>query len=239
MPLPLLKCIVVDDEPPSIYLLEGYINDTPSLQWQKSFTNPLNALAWLTQNETDLVFLDISMPELNGLDFAKTIMGKAQVILCTAYREYGADSYEFGVTDYLVKPVSYVRFLAAVQKALDEAAAKKEEPVEQNDFLMVTGTGRFAKIKINFADIHHIVASKNNVVFHMEKETKTATITLKELEARLPAKQFVRVHHSYIVCISQVARLNNNAIVMKQGVETIPIGPVYRDAVLAALKVKE
>jgi two-component system, LytTR family, response regulator len=239
MPLPVLKCIVVDDEPPSIHLLEGYINDTPSLQWQMSFTNPLNALAWLTQNETDLVFLDISMPELNGLDFAKTIMGKAQVILCTAYREYGAESYEFGVTDYLVKPVSYVRFLAAVQKAFEVAMPKKQEAAEENDFIMVTSTGRFTKVKINFSDIHYIAASKNNVTFHFEKETKIATITLKEVEARLPAKQFVRVHHSYIVCINQVARLNNNAIVLKQGSETIPIGPAYRDAVLAALKVKE
>ncbi|MBL7726179.1 MAG: response regulator, partial [Dinghuibacter sp.] len=119
MSFPVLKCIVVDDEPPAIKLIVNYIRKTPSLTCVEQFTNPLEALNWTTQNTVDLVFLDISMPQLNGLEFARLLKGKARVILCTAYREYGAESYEYGVTDYLVKPVSYTRFLEAVQKVLE------------------------------------------------------------------------------------------------------------------------
>jgi two-component system, LytTR family, response regulator len=235
MPKPLLSCIVVDDEPPSIALLEDYIKNTPSLQFQESFTNPLEALARLGQNEVDLVFLDISMPELNGLDFARMVKGKTMVILCTAYPEYGAESYAHDVTDYLLKPIEYVRFLGAVQKALGTVRQKAEPTGGATDFIMVTGTGRYNKIKINFSDILYISSLKNNITFHLVNEAKVALLTLKEAEAMLPANRFVRVHLSYIVCIDKILRLDNASIKLMQCNDTIPIGPAYRKGLMDAL----
>lgn len=237
MSLANLRCIVVDDEPPAIKLLESYINQTPALKWLKSFTRPLEALSWLTKNTTDIIFLDISMPEMNGLDFAQSIKGKAKVILCTAYREYGAESYEYSISDYLVKPVSYARFLAAVQRIID---ASKVSPLkEQPDFIMVPGTGRYNRIKINFEDILFVSANKNHVVIHLAKEKKEAFISLKEIETLLPSRNFIRVHLSYIVGIHKIARLDKSTVLLKNCPEIIPIGITYRESLYETLNIRD
>lgn len=242
MSFPVLKCIVVDDEPPAIKLIVNYIRKTPSLTCVEQFTNPLEALNWTTQNTVDLVFLDISMPQLNGLEFARLLKGKARVILCTAYREYGAESYEYGVTDYLVKPVSYTRFLEAVQKVLEtikQPGVPELVLQNDNDFIMVNVPGRYNKYKINFDELAYIVASKNYISFQLEKESKTALMTLKEAEAKLPSKLFVRVHHSYIVNVRRIARMDNNTITLKNCTEIIPIGPAYKEQLYATLKIAD
>lgn len=239
MSLATLRCIVVDDEPPSIKLLEGYIKQTPALQLLNSFTNPLNALSWLTKNTTDIIFLDISMPEINGLDFAKSIKGKAKVILCTAYREYGAESYEYGISDYLVKPVSYARFLTAVQKVIDEAAIRVPVTEHQPDFIMIAGTGRYNRIRISFNDVLFITANKNHVTIRLEKETKDAFMTMKEIEVLLPPKRFVRVHLSYIICVDKISRLDKSTILLKNCSETIPIGATFRENLLNMLHISD
>lgn len=237
MSLANLRCIVVDDEPPAIKLLESYINQTPALKWLKSFTRPLEALSWLTKNTTDIIFLDISMPEMNGLDFARSVKGKAKVILCTAYREYGAESYEYGISDYLVKPVSYMRFLASVQRIIDEATAPliKEQP----GFIMVPGTGRYNRIKINFEDVLFISANKNHIIIHLGKEKKDAFMSLKEIEELLPPRQFIRVHVSYIICVDKIARVDKSTVLLKNCPEIIPIGATYRENLYATLNIND
>lgn len=238
MSLARLRCIVVDDEPPSIKLLEGYINQTPALQLLKSFTRPLEALAWLTTNTADIIFLDISMPEMNGLDFAQSIKGRAKVILCTAYREYGAESYEYGISDYMVKPVSYSRFLSAVQKIINEKSVPAQ-PAYKPGFIMIPGMARHNLIKINFSDILFITANKNNTVIQLEKEKKDAFISMKEIEALLPEPQFIRVHLSYIISIDKISRLDKSTILLKNCTETIPVGITYRENLLSVLNIKE
>lgn len=242
MPVSVLKCIVVDDEPPAIKLLEGHIRKTPSLKWLKSFTNPLEALNWLAHNPVDLIFLDISMPQLNGLEFAKMMQGKTRVVLCTAYREYGADSYEYGVIDYLVKPISYTRFLNAVQKTLEvlsQPGVQEALPQTDDHFLMVSIPGRYNKYKVNFDELIYVTANKNHVAFHFEKESKMALLTLKEVEAKLPPRLFIRVHHSYIVSIRRINRMDNNTITLKNCPEIIPIGPAYKEQLFAVLNIAD
>jgi len=237
----MIRCIIVDDEQHAIDLLVLYVNQTPYLQLVGSTTNPVEALQLVNTQEVDLVFLDIQMPELSGLDIVKAIRGKAKVILTTAYSEFAIESYELEVVDYLLKPIRLPRFLQAVQKVVKELGnIKGEEGQEQeaDDYIFIKLDTKRNLLKINLSEIDYIEAMDNYIgIFQAGRKTLVYT-TMKELEVRLPSKQFIRVHKSFIVPMNRISGIDGNLVRLKGIAAFIPIGKSYREGLMELIKNK-
>jgi two-component system, LytTR family, response regulator len=235
----MINCIIVDDEQHAIDILEHYIQQTPHLQLAGSYTNPIDALQLLTTQKVDLVFLDIQMPELSGIDFIKTIHGKSKVILTTAYSEFALEGYELYVVDYLLKPIRMPRFLAAVQKAMELLRiALPTQEVRQDDYIFVKTEAKGKLLKINLADIDFIESMKNYVAIYRGGQKTLVYASMKELEERLPAKQFIRIHKSYIVPLSRITGIEGNLVRLKNVSAEITIGENYKAELMEMIKGK-
>lgn len=210
-----LTCIAVDDEAPALRVIQQYVLQTEGLTMPQTFRNPLQAAEWLKQNPCDILLLDIQMPQLNGLDFFKQLTTKPVVIFTTAYGEFAADAFDVDAADYLRKPFSYERFLKAIDKARDYVNAKKvkAEPggVNSTDgFISVKANGRLVKIPFN--DILYVEAYQEYIKIFTPTERIITYERMKNMEAVLPPTQFMRVHRSYIVALSQVKAITGNTI---------------------------
>jgi DNA-binding LytR/AlgR family response regulator len=239
--------MIIDDEPHSVELMEAYVAKTPFLEVVYATTNPLQAIAWLNGNSADLIFLDVQMPELTGIDFMKIMPGKSRVILCTSYAEYALEGYEHNIVDYLLKPISYARFLKAASKAseLIQTAPPLPTPAvsgsveESKDFLFIKSEVKGKMVRIDHADIDYIESMRNYVAFHKGKEKFIAILNMKDLEAELPASRFIRVHKSFIVAKNRIRIIEGNYLKLKNCDADIPIGGTYKDELLRALDIKE
>jgi two-component system LytT family response regulator len=232
----MLTCIAIDDEPLALELLEDNISKVPYLQLQNSFSNPLEALKYLQQQKVDLVFLDIQMPGITGLQFIQSIAQKPMFILITAYEKYALDGFNLDVVDYLVKPVSLERFMKACNKAneLHELRTKqKESPSEGNTEYFFINVD-YSLLKVVFKDVIYIEGLKDYIKIHLKSTTKpiVARMSMKSIEEQLPASIFIRVQKSYIVSKEHVTAIRKNSIFI--GNIEIPVGDNYRDA-LASL----
>jgi len=231
-----IKCIVVDDEPLAQRVLEKYISSLSSLELLKKCNNALEAMAFLHQHKVDLVFLDIKMPELSGMDFLKTLNQPPHIIITTAYSEYALQGYEYSVADYLLKPFSFNRFLQAVNKVIikikepkEIASASSEKKDEHFIFL------REDKInhKILFSDIKYIEGCGNYIKVFTNKDMFMVAETMTATEQKLPTDKFLRIHKSYIVSIEKIAQVEGNRINI--GDTKIPIGNAYKMRVFDVL----
>jgi len=236
----MINCIIVDDEQHAIDILDHYVKQTPHLQLVASFTNPIEALQLLGQQKIDLVFLDIQMPELSGIDFIKTIQGKSKVILTTAYSEFALEGYDLYVVDYLMKPIRLPRFLAAVQKAVQQLNAGNEKAPEaaEDDYIFVKTESKGKLLKINLADIDFIESMKNYMVIHIGGQKTFVYTSMKELEERLPKKQFIRVHKSFIIPISRITGIEGNLLRLKNVTAEILIGENYKAELMEIIRGK-
>jgi DNA-binding LytR/AlgR family response regulator len=239
----MINCIIVDDEQHAIDILSHYVQQTPQLELVGSSTNPIEGLQLVSSKKCDLVFLDIQMPELSGIDFIKAINGKAKVILTTAYSEFALESYELDVVDYLLKPIRLPRFLQAVQKAAKELE-ENETPVpashlvEADDYIFVKTESKGKLIKINLDEIDFIEGMKNYVAIH-RGGTKTMVYTsMKELEERLPQKQFIRVHKSFIIPIAKITGIEGNLLRLKNVSAEVQIGENYKAELMEIIRNK-
>ncbi len=234
------NCIIVDDEQHAIDILVHYVKQTPHLHLVASFTNPIEALQLLGQQKIDLVFLDIQMPELSGIDFIKAINGKSRVILTTAYSEFALEGYELYVVDYLMKPIRLPRFLAAVQKAVQQINTGNEIQPEtsEDDYIFVKTESKGKLLKINLADIDFIESMKNYMVIHREGQKTFVYTSLKELEEHLPKKQFIRVHKSFIIPISRITGIEGNLVRLKNVTTEIVIGENYKPELMEIIRGK-
>jgi DNA-binding LytR/AlgR family response regulator len=234
----MLRCIAVDDEAFATRLLASYIQKIPTLELVGTTTNPLEALQWVQEGRADLVFLDIQMPELTGLQFLKICGNRCKVVLTTAYPEYALDGYEHDVVDYLLKPIAFDRFLRAVQKAqaLVPAAAPAPPPTPapsaplvttSPDYLFVKGESKNKYLKLNYADILYIQGLKNYVSIHVGSQRVVTYQTLRDLEAQLPQPPFVRVHKSFIISLDHLRMVEGNTLLV--GTESITVGETYRE----------
>ena len=237
----LLRCLVVDDEELARGLLENYIARMPNLQLVASCKQPLEAAGYL-QQQIDIVFLDIQMPEMTGLEWIRTMPRKPQIILTTAYPQYAIESYQLEVTDYLLKPFRFERFMQAVQKAaewkrlqaLEAAPVPHAAPAAEaatKDYLMVKADHKL--VKIRFEDLLYVQSKGEYVQYHSTQGKVLALESLRHLEEVLPASRFIRVHKSWIVALDAIEALEGNMIYVKG--ETIPVGASYKDAVKEAL----
>lgn len=236
------SCIIIDDEELARNLLENFIGRLPHLELLGKFSNPLEALSCLREVSVDLIFLDIQMPEMTGIEFLKTLSKAPSVIFTTAYDRYALESYELSVVDYLLKPFSFTRFLQAVNKATEliqlRGKAKNEIlPVAAPDssvppaFLLIKAEHKLHRLFLN--DIIYIQSMKEYVVYFTERGKFMALGALKSLEDKLPSTDFIRIHKSYIVAIKRVRSLQGNQLYIGEAI--LPIGGSYRNEVKTKL----
>lgn len=228
-----MKCIVVDDEPLALDLIVGYVQKTPFLDLAGSFTNPFKALDFLRNQKADLVFLDINMPELSGMQLLKSLNTHPKVIFTTAYPEFGAESYEYNAVDYLLKPVKYERFLKATNKAIELSSENKiqavnnitaEQTSKNKEFVLVKSGTQTHKIKVD--TIMYIEGAGNYMTFHTSNKKLLTLLTMKEVLELLPSESFTRIHKSFIVALNYIDIIEKHRVIINK--QPIPIGVTYR-----------
>ncbi len=233
-----IKCLVIDDERLAREYIKNYISKVPELELMGDFNSPLKARELIKEGQIDLLFLDIQMPDITGIDFIKSLTQTPEVILTTAYQEHALEGFNLNVTDYLLKPFSFDRFYQAVNKVIDKIGNKKtaenaDLPQEtqtnfKDNYLTIRADRKF--YKINFNDIDYIEGQKAYVTFHTKDKRITALASLKELEEALPKEKFIRVHKSYIVAIKEINALEGNTIEVAEN--KIPVGNTYKNEVM-------
>lgn len=220
----MIKCLIIDDEPAARDILETYITDCPDTEVAGICQDALQARSWLDGHKADLIFVDINMPKLSGLSFIKTLNTAPQIILSTAYSEHAVDAFDLGVTDYLLKPFSFERFL----KAIDKAKLQGERPNGNPLAITVKADGKLYRVL--HEDILFAESQGDYITLHTVDKKITFHHSLKELADILPDDQFSRVHRSYIVSLSKIEFLEGNRL--KIGDELIPIGNSYKEKFL-------
>ena len=232
--------IIVDDEYLAQKLLQDYVSKVETLQLVATCSNAIEALNVLKDHQVDIVFLDIQMPDLTGLDLAKSLEHKPAIIFTTAYSEYAVDAFNLSVVDYLLKPFDFPRFIQAInkaigteqQKVMGEQKTAADTISESNDFITVKAD--YKLYKINYDDLLFIEGQHEYVTFHTTQRRITALFALKDLEEILPKDKFVRVHKSYIVSFKHIQDLDKSDVTVAGN--KVPVGASYRDELLARLQ---
>lgn len=225
----ILKCAIVDDEPLALELLKSYVKKTPVLELNGAYSSAIEAMKILPDNPVDLLFLDIQMPELNGLEFSHMVPEDTRIVFTTAFGQYALDGYKVNALDYLLKPISYTDFLQSVNKAVQWFNRKRgtdNEPTDKPDFIYVKSD--YKLIQISLKDILYIEGLKDYVKIHLEGESRPilSLTSLKALEEKLPTDRFIRVHRSYIVQKQKIKVIDKARIVF--GKEYIPVSESYK-----------
>lgn len=223
-----IKCIVVDDEPLAVSLLGSYVEKIPFFELVFSTENPILALEYIQKNDADLIFLDIQMPELSGINFMKIVGDKMKYILTTAYAEYALEGYEHNVIDYLLKPITFDRF----QKSALKAQERFPNETSQNSYFFIKSSGQ--QHKINFDEILYVESIKDYVSIKTENQEYIVLDTLKSLERQL-SDRFTRIHKSFIVNVDKIIRINRKTISLLSEIE-IPMGETYKSDFFLKLK---
>ncbi|MCE1199862.1 MAG: LytTR family DNA-binding domain-containing protein [Marinilabiliales bacterium] len=225
-----IKCIAIDDEPLALKQIGVYIEKTPFLECVALCSSAIEALKFAKEQEIDLMFVDINMPDLNGMDFVKSLEQKIPVIFTTAYSEYAIEGFQVNALDYLLKPISYASFLKSANKArswFDMSKKPTDPPLTAQDYLFVKSEHRL--IRILLSDIKYIEGSNEYIIIHLLKEKPVTTLMrMKHIETELPEQQFMRVHRSFIVNLSQVKVIERNRIIFDEKIY-IPIGEQYKE----------
>jgi len=236
----MLNCLIIDDEQPAINVIEAYVRKTPFLQLIDTATDPVLGMQMVRNHPIDLIFLDVEMHGLTGLEFIKAINGKCKVIITSAYSQFALEGFELEVIDYLLKPVPFPRFLKAAQKAYDIIKPLLNAPLKtQSDFIMLKGDTKGKLIKVEIDEIDYIEGMGNYVAIFCKGKKILSIMNLKTLEEKLPVDRFMRVHKSFIVAISQIALIEGNLITLKNNYKAeIAIGNSYRNQFLDAMRLK-
>lgn len=216
-----LKCIIVEDEPLARQILEGYISRIPFLELEGKFEDAIAAMEHLRDNDVDLMFLDIHLPEIKGLAFLKTLVNPPAVIITTAYHEYALEGYELNIVDYLLKPFEFERFLTAVNKVKKRSHAAETS----KDHLFVNI--QLKKVKIYFSEILYIESQKEYIRIVTEDNSYLTKMSTHEIESLLPESHFKRIHRSYIIATHKVRSFNSEMVEINGN--NIPVGRGYKD----------
>lgn len=224
-----IKCIVVDDEPLAVSLLSSYVEKISFFELVFSTENPIEALEYIQKNEADLIFLDIQMPELTGINFMKIVGNKLKYILTTAYAEYALEGYEHNVVDYLLKPISFDRFQKSALKAQERFAVNRDS---NDSYFFVKSSGQQHRINLN--EILYIESIKDYVNIKTENQEYIVLETLKSLENELP-ENFARVHKSFILNLEKIEKIDVKNVFLNSGKE-IPIGETYKSEFFLKIK---
>lgn len=225
----MLQCLIVEDEPLARNLLTEYVAKVPDLHLVEACASPLAALEILRRQHVDILFLDIQMPEITGISFLKVLQKKPYVILTTAYSQYALEGYELDVVDYLLKPITFERFLKAVDKVNQRMQASPKVVIQNStkpseDFVFVKDGTKL--VRVNLSDILYVEGLKDYVTIHARGQKVITLQRLKSLEEQLPADRFIRIHHSYIVAIHAIDAVHKGEV--KIGNAILPISESYR-----------
>jgi two-component system LytT family response regulator len=226
-----IRCIAIDDEPLALKQIQSYIEKTPFLEVGALCQNAFEVMAYIASNEVDLMFVDINMPDLNGMDFVKSLSQRPQVIFTTAYSEYAIEGFKVDALDYILKPISYAAFLKAVNKAKIwfELNQRLPETVQTSKNSLFVKS-EYKMVRIFLSEIKYIESSNEYIVVHLTTgEPVTTLMRLKVMEEQLPKDIFMRVHRSFIVNLNQVKVIERNRIVFDNKVY-IPIGDQYKES---------
>lgn len=229
-----IRCIIIDDEPLARKGLKEYIADTDFLRFEGEFDNPMKATDMISRGEVQLLFLDIQMPKITGLDFFKTLQHAPPVIFTTAYPQYALDGFELNALDYLVKPISFERFLKAALKAKEYYEVREKNVSESNaavDHFYIKADGKL--VKLFFDDILFAEALQNYVVIQTKDKKYITYLTFKSVEEYLPASLFIKVHKSYIIAAGKIESIDGNDI--RIGAHHIPVSRNLKDEVMEKL----
>jgi len=226
----MIKCVIIDDEQPAINVLEKYIKRSENLQLAGTSTDPLTGIEIIKNNDAEVVFLDIQMDEMTGIEVMNMLDPSIQVIFCTAYSEFAVESYELNAVDYLMKPVSFDRFAKAVKRIkpkdnTDVSAIFNSVP---DDYFFVKAETKGKMIRINLDEIDFIEARNNYIAIHNGNHYTMVYSTMKDIEKDLAPPRFLRIHKSFIIALSKIAHIDKNMVLLKNHQVEIPIGQMYK-----------
>ncbi len=230
-----ISCLIVDDEPIAREVIETHLKSISNIKIIGSCQSAIEAFGYIRNHSIDLVFLDINMPEISGISFAKSINKNIKIIFTTAYRDYAVEGFELQAVDYLLKPISFDRLLKAINNYYDIYSKQKNTPLEKsnsNDFMFVRANRRM--IKIDFDAVIYIESYSDYIKIHLEKQTIVTRETISAVEAKLPVKNFMRIHRSYIISIKNITSFTNEEIVINN--TSFPISRSYKQEVLKILE---
>ncbi|MBW9202978.1 response regulator transcription factor [Bacteroidales bacterium SW292] len=221
-----MKCVIVDDEPLALDLLESYVKKTPFLELAGKYSSAVQAMKELADQQTDVIFLDIQMPELNGLEFSRMLSPETRIIFTTAFDQYAIDGYKVNAIDYLLKPISYPDFLQAANKALHQHELMHRSPQDEIDSIFVKSEYKLVQIKLK--NILYVEGLKDYIKIYEEDNPKPvlSLMSMKAMEDLLPSSQFMRIHRSYIVRKDKIRIIDRGRIVF--GKTYIPISDSYK-----------
>ena len=223
-----MKCIAIDDEPLALKLLTHYCSQVPSIQLLGAYTNPLEGLSYIRSLQPDLIFLDIRMPDISGVNIAQELGQDKLIIFTTAYKDYAVESFELDVIDYLLKPFSFERFLKAYTKAEERflSSLKKNDHEHASDSKTISFKYNYQNMQLPLQSILYIEAFDNYIKIVTPDKTYMPVMTMKKMQILLPENEFIRVHKSYIVAVSKIKSFNSEQVITIR--KKIPIGRSYR-----------
>lgn len=226
----MIKAAILDDDPISRKILQNFIEKSDKTEFVADFDNPLVALEELPKLNCDLLFLDMEMPEMSGLEFISAVKNIPQIVVVSSKTEYAAESYNYDVSDYLVKPVEFARFESAIQK-VEEISSSIKMGSEETDHIFIKKNKGFSRVRFN--EINYIEALADYVQINSENERFTVLSTMKAITERLPEKKFLRIHRSFIVSIDKIDRIDENMVII--GDHTIPVSRSYKETLMKKL----
>lgn len=222
-----LSCIIVDDEPLALELVESYVNKTPFLELKGKCLNAFEAMDLLNREKADLIFLDIQMPDMNGIDFSKTLSAEIRIIFTTAFKDYAFEGFKVNAVDFLLKPFNYAEFLKAANKAVERISQDtRTGSVESDNFMFVKS--EYRQVKINFAEVWYFEGLKDYVKIWLTTQPKPVMtlMSLKTLEEELPPEKFMRVHRSFIIALDKIAAVERGQVLIHD--QRITIAEQYK-----------
>ncbi len=230
-----ISCLIIDDETIAQEIIASHLSKIPNIEKTESCSSAIEGFNYLRNNNVDLVFLDINMPEVSGISFAKSISKDIKIIFTTAYRDYAVEGFELQAVDYLLKPISFERLLKAMNNYFDiygEMASNSTKTSSINEFMFVRSDRRM--IKVNFKSIIYIESYSDYIKIHLDNETIVTRETISAVEAKLPNSKFIRIHRSFIISLGNISSFTNEEITINK--KSLPISRSYKKDVLKLLE---
>lgn len=224
-----ISCIIVDDEPPAIRILQKFAEQLPGLECVATTTSALEALQLIEIHKPDVIFLDIQMRDLTGIQLSALIKDKVGIIFTTAYPQFAVEGFELNAIDYLLKPIAFSRFISAVEKArtqIHPIGGKQNNPTAEEDYFFIKTDGKNKFKRVAVADIFYIESIKNYIVIHTHDEQIVTYNTLKYFEKKLPDNLFVKIHKSFVIALNKIEKTDNNEVWLLQ--KNLPLGDTYK-----------
>lgn len=232
----MIKCVIIDDEQPAINVLKKYISRIDHLELAGVATDPIAGIELVRNCRPDVLFLDIQMDEMSGIEVIKILGSTVQVIFCTAFSEFAVTSYDLDAVDYLMKPIAFSRFVKAINRIKSKESTEIKNIDISDDYIFVKTEHKGKLIRISLADIDFVEARSNYIAIHRGHSKTMVYSSLRDFEQRLHSSRFIRIHKSYIIDSYKIAHVENNAILLKNRTERIPLSKTYKAGFLDQIK---